>query len=578
METMCRLLLRQLTGTAPAPAPAEAAPEEAINRELELQRIELEKREAHNESERKKLEEMKKSTMKNSSLEMAVLERQKADENVLNVAAVQKGIKEISSRANIGVKRMGELDTRPILQAMKKKYNEEEAEDRVSELCSLWEGYLKDPDWHPFKIIVIEGKHQHINIKVGYSKMKLIIESFLFDKRSSCMKMINILFFVLCLVSGSSSHIVDGMQSALKEDLELEQKLKHINKIPVKSIHTKFGYIVDCIDINKQPAFDHPLLKNHKLQRKPSFQKTIGKTNSNSSPAKAKRIFRLEKDQCPTGTVPVRRTTKDDLIRAKSLLNNHILTQHSPGTHVAKVSLKTIPGMPYYGVSGNNSIYNPRVKKHQSSASHIWVQNGRPGATDKIITRWHVSPQLYGDDGTYLYSFWRSDSKKTGCYNVQCRGFVQTNPQIYLGSRVTDSSIYNGLMIETAFSLQQDARTKNWWLIMENANVGYFPADLFFNLTTADQVGWGGRTTTAAGTPSPPMGSGYFPDENYIHACYFIGVKYQNASRQDYEPENYLTETFTDKPDCFGVEYYGYEDTELGYALQFGGPGGACFN
>ncbi|KAG4963176.1 hypothetical protein JHK84_040253 [Glycine max] len=29
---------------------------------------------------------------------------------------------------------------------------------------------------------------------------------------------------------------------------------------------TNFGYIVDCIDINKQPAFDHPLLKYHKLQ------------------------------------------------------------------------------------------------------------------------------------------------------------------------------------------------------------------------------------------------------------------------------------------------------------------------
>ncbi|CAL0303636.1 unnamed protein product [Lupinus luteus] len=26
------------------------------------------------------------------------------------------------------------------------------------------------------------------------------------------------------------------------------------------------GYIVDCIDINKQPAFDNPLLKNHKIQ------------------------------------------------------------------------------------------------------------------------------------------------------------------------------------------------------------------------------------------------------------------------------------------------------------------------
>jgi len=69
-------------------------------------------------------------------------------------------IKEMSSRADIRVKRMGELDFRPFLEAMKKKYNEDVAEDRASELCSLWEEYLKDPDWHPFKISTIEGKHQ----------------------------------------------------------------------------------------------------------------------------------------------------------------------------------------------------------------------------------------------------------------------------------------------------------------------------------------------------------------------------------------------------------------------------------
>jgi len=33
-------------------------------------------------------------------------------------------------------------------------------------------------------------------------------------------------------------------------------------------LQTNSGYIVDCVDINKQPAFDHPLLHNHKLQVK----------------------------------------------------------------------------------------------------------------------------------------------------------------------------------------------------------------------------------------------------------------------------------------------------------------------
>ncbi|KAL5733215.1 hypothetical protein ACOSP7_032555 [Xanthoceras sorbifolium] len=71
-------------------------------------------------------------------------------------------LKDISSRAHIGVKRMGELDSKPFLEAMKRKYNEEEAEDRASELCSLWEEYLKDPDWHPFKNITVEDKVQAV--------------------------------------------------------------------------------------------------------------------------------------------------------------------------------------------------------------------------------------------------------------------------------------------------------------------------------------------------------------------------------------------------------------------------------
>ncbi|KAK8629673.1 hypothetical protein V6N13_078506 [Hibiscus sabdariffa] len=71
------------------------------------------------------------------------------------------GLKEISGRGNIGVKRMGELDGKPFLEAMKRKYNEELAEERASEHCSLWEEYLKDPDWHPFKRIKLEGKEEY---------------------------------------------------------------------------------------------------------------------------------------------------------------------------------------------------------------------------------------------------------------------------------------------------------------------------------------------------------------------------------------------------------------------------------
>lgn len=53
---------------------------------------------------------------------------------------------------------MGELDSKPFQEAMKRKYGEVEADDRASELCSLWEEYLRDPGWHPIKVVTVDGK------------------------------------------------------------------------------------------------------------------------------------------------------------------------------------------------------------------------------------------------------------------------------------------------------------------------------------------------------------------------------------------------------------------------------------
>jgi hypothetical protein len=79
--------------------------------------------------------------------------------------------------------------------------------------------------------------------------------------------------------------------------------------------------------------------------------------------------------------------------------------------------------------------------------------------------------------------------------------------------------------------LMQDEKTKNWWLLVQETPIGYFPAHLFSNLVTANTVGWGGLTATPTGI-SPPMGSGLFPDKNYIHACYFRYISYQNKEKR----------------------------------------------
>ncbi|KAM5583598.1 hypothetical protein ABKV19_003476 [Rosa sericea] len=71
--------------------------------------------------------------------------------------ALIMGLKESASNT-IGVKIMGDLEKQPFVAATKRinnsrKYRKRAADNTAAELCSLWEQYLRDPNWHPFKII-----------------------------------------------------------------------------------------------------------------------------------------------------------------------------------------------------------------------------------------------------------------------------------------------------------------------------------------------------------------------------------------------------------------------------------------
>lgn len=72
-----------------------------------------------------------------------------------------QGLKEIlGKKSDIGIKRMGELDDKAFHSACKRKFAKDDVNVKVAELCSEWQEYLKDPNWHPYKIVTIDGKAQ----------------------------------------------------------------------------------------------------------------------------------------------------------------------------------------------------------------------------------------------------------------------------------------------------------------------------------------------------------------------------------------------------------------------------------
>ncbi|GJM95830.1 hypothetical protein PR202_ga12608 [Eleusine coracana subsp. coracana] len=65
------------------------------------------------------------------------------------------------ARSKFGVKRMGELDQKAFIGACKEKkaiWDDKE----LALLCSEWEYEISQPEWHPFKVIIVDGQEKEI--------------------------------------------------------------------------------------------------------------------------------------------------------------------------------------------------------------------------------------------------------------------------------------------------------------------------------------------------------------------------------------------------------------------------------
>ncbi|XP_074279507.1 factor of DNA methylation 2-like [Silene latifolia] len=65
-------------------------------------------------------------------------------------------------QGDIGVKRMGEVQVTPFRDAFSKKRVPGDWEMEASRICSSWQENLGNPNWHPFKNEVVNGKLQEV--------------------------------------------------------------------------------------------------------------------------------------------------------------------------------------------------------------------------------------------------------------------------------------------------------------------------------------------------------------------------------------------------------------------------------
>ncbi|XP_021753797.1 uncharacterized protein LOC110719204 [Chenopodium quinoa] len=244
--------------------------------------------------------------------------------------------------------------------------------------------------------------------------------------------------------------IIEATLLFQEENSMVKNRLELINKPAIKSFRlcisfainqTKHGDILDCVEINKQFAFDNPLLHNHSIQMKPNFKVSKQTTSTIGSYTILTPSQLLTKStRCPRGTI---------------------------ATVVASTNS--------IGVSGHINVWSPVVLENQLSDTSVFVASYDGAVSNAIQAGWMVNLDLKQNSSRF-YAYWTKDTgKTTGCYNALCPGFVQVSQSISLGQVIDPISTYSGQQYFIPTTIQQDQDTKNWWLSFGAECVGYFP-------------------------------------------------------------------------------------------------------
>ncbi|KAJ1277164.1 hypothetical protein BS78_05G273900 [Paspalum vaginatum] len=240
---------------------------------------------------------------------------------------------------------------------------------------------------------------------------------------------------------------------------QVESLLRRLNKPPLATIQSPDGDIIDCVHISKQPAFDHPLLKNHTIQMRPfSYPRDLHNA-SNIAPQPISQTWH-QNGRCPENTIPIRRTKEEDVLRASSIsmfgkkrpgsIPNHNSFEQSV-TSGHEWATASSSADRYYGTKATFNLWQPNIERSGDfSLTQLWIIKGSYSGNDlnTIEAGWQVYPGMYGDRNPRLFIYWTRDAyQKTGCYNL-CAGFVQTNNQIAIGGSLTPVSTYGGSQYE----------------------------------------------------------------------------------------------------------------------------------
>ena len=358
--------------------------------------------------------------------------------------------------------------------------------------------------------------------------------------------------------------------------------------------------IFDCVPIDQQPSVRQ--LGLDKIELEPPAPTIEVEGDGNEDPGsgidKATSPLTLGlKDafghevSCEEGTIPLRRVTLEEMTRFKTLEGFFRKTPWSEGGPLEGSELKkethkyahAYQSVKNYGGNSWLNLWSPAVNTgigEVFSLSQQWYTGGSGKNLQTVEGGWQVYPAKYRTSKAALFIYWTADNyKSTGCYNLDCAGFVQTNSKWGIGGTWTSYSTRGGAQWE--FQMQWMLYNGRWWLFLQGSGeyeaIGYYPASIFRGgqLTRfANRVDYGGETVGSSIWPI--MGSGAFATSGPGQAAYQRRIFYLKTPGIENGGGIWADLKATQpSPKCYTLRYTPNSQAgSWGTFFYFGGPGG----
>jgi hypothetical protein len=286
------------------------------------------------------------------------------------------------------------------------------------------------------------------------------------------------------------------------------------------------GQHVDCIAIKEQPTVFQFGIEH--IEEPPMHAASPGSTAASGtthafargadSPLKLGLTDQFGNTiSCPEHAIPMSRLTLERLTRFTTLRDffgkfpNNVELRGAANFEQGHKYAHSSQTVANFGGHSFIQLWNP---VSDFSLSQQWFRGGPLTQEQTVEGGWIVYPDHFQTTNAVLFIHWTADYyASTGCYNLECPGFVQVNHNWWLGGPFFH---YSTPASWWGFSMEWKLFNGNWWLYLRGSGavydpVGYYPTSIYNGgqmSRHAEGMNYGGEVGRKVGENWPPMGSG----------------------------------------------------------------------